>query len=87
MFVAVSGAAAQLGSLRLLRHVVYATGIMTLTATVPLAGLGTPISLLSDFERRMRALLPVMPTHGIELFRRLLLGPVETNRLQDLAPT
>jgi uncharacterized membrane protein len=54
VFVAVSGAAALIGGLRLLRRLVYASGVTTLPAAVALeADLEKQVRLLNDFERRV----------------------------------
>lgn len=56
VFVAVSGAAMLVGGLRLLRHLLYATGMTTLPAALTLeADLETQVRLLGDFERRVLA--------------------------------
>ena len=54
VFVAVSGAATLIGGLRLLRRMVYASGVATLPAAVALeADLEKQVRLLNDFERRV----------------------------------
>ncbi|MGE5812914.1 MAG: DUF1003 domain-containing protein [Acidobacteriota bacterium] len=56
VFVAVIGAATLVGGLRVLRHVLYATGVTALPgARVLEADLETQVRLLSDFERRVLA--------------------------------
>ncbi len=54
VFVAVSGAAMLVGGLRLLRRVVFATGVATLPTAMALeADLENQVRVLNDFERRV----------------------------------
>jgi uncharacterized membrane protein len=56
VFVAVMGAATLVGGLRLLRHVLRATGVAVLPTALSLEGdLETQVRLLSEFERRALA--------------------------------
>lgn len=56
VFVAVMGAATLVGGLRLLRHVLRATGVAVLPSALSLEGdLETQVRLLSEFERRALA--------------------------------
>jgi uncharacterized membrane protein/uncharacterized membrane protein YeaQ/YmgE (transglycosylase-associated protein family) len=56
VFVGVAGATMLVGGLRVLRHLLYATGVTVLPAALALeADLDTQVRLLGDFERRVLA--------------------------------